>query len=102
MRTLLVVFCLLSPASIAYAAPCSESPPGRPCTPDPGEETETVKSNILGLIKDAQDLNDDVNRLEAEYRAVRDRNNPPATTHEQLDAIEPYRKARVQPVSATL
>lgn len=85
--------CLLSAPSFVFAAPCTKTAPlGVPCTPAPGKATEDAKAAIIGFITDAQDMNDDVKKLEATYLAARA--NPQASTQEKLDACEPYRNAK--------
>jgi len=86
MKSLFLAVCLLS-AHPAFAALCSEAPRHEPCTPDRGENTETVKKWILGRIMAAQELTPKVEKLKAEYVAA---TQSTADKEKLFAAYEPY------------
>ncbi|MBI5247688.1 MAG: hypothetical protein HY923_10950 [Elusimicrobia bacterium] len=95
MRAAIWALCLLLTPAFVLAAPCTnKTPPNVPCTPVPGEATDDAKKNIIGFIKFARGLTDDVKKLKAEFIAVRD--NPKATAQEKFDACVSYRNAKLE------
>lgn len=93
MKRISLALCLFMASQNALADLCSESNPGVPCMPDPGEETTQAKKKILRLISLAARVEPEVKRLEANYRTVR--NDPNASDEEKFEACEPYRKAKL-------
>ena len=74
------------------AAPCSASPEGKPCTPDPNATTLEAKKNILNLLVRAKADDPDIKKLRAAYLAARE--NPNISAEDKLAACEPYYKAQ--------
>ena len=94
MRTVFLALSLLLTTSFVRAAPCTEkTPPNSPCTPAPNTATNHAKLNIVKFIKAAQSAEPLVEGLRAAYVAVRD--NPQSSTQDKLDALNPYRDAKM-------
>lgn len=92
MKSILLALCLLVPSQ-GFAAYCSKVKGNEPCTPDPGDETDLAKQDILDIIASAQKTEAMVRKLEKAYLTIR--KNPSSTDQEKLDAFEAYRGEKI-------
>lgn len=76
MKSILLALCLLVPSQ-GFAAYCSKVKGNEPCTPDPGDETDLAKQDILDIIASAQKTEAMVRKLEKAYLTIR--RNPSST-----------------------
>lgn len=78
---MILAISLIPFASIAGAAPCSQTRSG-PCTPDENETTQEAENAILDLIDDARRLEPVVKKSFADYMAIRDDKSIPASARQ--------------------
>lgn len=94
MKPLSGIICLfLIAAPPAAAEFCSEAPKGQPCTPDPGDATDTAKDAILTAIRDAMSMQRQVNETESAYLHVR--GNAAISAADRLKSFEEYRAKKM-------
>lgn len=72
MRFAAAVLLLAFAPEFVHAEFCTtNTPPGRPCTPRPGGETDKAKKHIIDLIIEAESYDEKANRYAIDYMSLR-------------------------------